>query len=267
MSSASIRTTETQVVVLKLGGSVLIDLAAYRRCAAHLHQLQIAAPHERLLAVVSAQYGQTDRLLALAQNCTPQPNPRTLDLLWTTGEQQSVALLTLCLQALGIDAAGLMVHQCGLEVADASGKAEVVVNPLPLLYQLRRHPIVVVPGFFARAPGDVVVSLGRGGSDLTAVLLAAGLGALRCELVKDVPGYFSKDPHRFADAQPLEDITFERALSMAAEGCDLVQERALRAAQRADLPLVIRALGHGHKTVVHSQAESADGARAFRAAV
>ena len=86
------------------------------------------------------------------------------------------------------------------------------------------------------------MSLGRGGSDLTAVLLAAGLGATRCELIKDVPGYFTSDPHRDSNALPIPFLTFEHALELAEEGCDLVQRKAIEAAARYDLPLVVRSL-------------------------
>lgn len=231
------------VVVVKLGGSVLTGLDAFHRSAAALGGWRAARPHERFVVVVSAQYGTTDGLQRLAEEACPAPDARLLDLLWSTGELHSVALLALCLQKLGVDAAGLSIHQCGLEVADGDADgAEAQVNPRPLLSELRRHPVVVVPGFFARAPEDSVVSLGRGGSDLTAVLLAAALQARRCELIKDVPGYFSKDPNKYADAVPLAQVTYDQALALAAAGCDLVQPRALVAAARTGMPLLIRSL-------------------------
>ena len=108
----------------------------------------------------------------------------------------------------------------------------------------------MVPGFLARSAGDGIASLGRGGSDLTAVLLAAGLGAGTCELVKDVAGYFSADPHVCPDAEPLDRITFDRAISMARDGCELVQPAALEAAQRSNLTLRVRAMGEEPGTVV-----------------
>lgn len=237
------KTSSYDLVVWKLGGSVLTDLAAYRRCAAVLHARAAAVPHERLVIVVSAEYGTTDRLQHMAEELCPQPDAGTLDLLWSTGELHSVAVLTLCLRKLGVNAAGLSVHQCGLEVSDSALDGDgPLVNPFPLLGYLRRHPVVIVPGFFARGPGGAVVSLGRGGSDLTAVLLAAALQAQRCELIKDVPGYFSKDPNVYTDAAPLPHVSYVQAQRMATAGCDLVQARALAAAQRTNTPLVIRAL-------------------------
>ena len=94
---------------------------------------------------------------------------------------------------------------------------------------LLQHPVAVVPGFFATDSAGAVLSLGRGGSDLTAVLLAKGLGASRCELLKDVPGYFTSDPHGNPTARHLPDLTFEDALALADDGCDLVQRQAIEA--------------------------------------
>jgi aspartate kinase len=149
----------------------------------------------------------------------------------------------LCLHRLGVKAAGLNVHECGLHSPEGIGCASAVtVRAETLRRYLDHYAVVVIPGFFATGPHDSVVSLGRGASDLTAVLLAAALGAERCELVKDVPGYFDKDPNRHADATPLTHITFDRALEMAAEGCDLVQTAALEAGRRQGCPIVVRSL-------------------------
>jgi aspartate kinase len=238
------------VVVIKIGGSVFTDLAAYKRCAAYLKKRVDEAPQEQLVVVVSAEFGMTDRLEALARQLCLAPDPGTLDLLWSTGEVQSVATLTLCLHAEGVPAVGLSVHECGLRAPHQDEAVEhVVVEGPSLRSRIAGVPVAVVPGFLARGPGDRVVSLGRGGSDLTAVLLAAGLGAVRCELIKDVPGYFDKDPHRFADAAPLDHITYARALAMARDGCDLVQARAIEAAARHGTPVIVRSLHDGdHQT-------------------
>jgi aspartate kinase len=107
---------------------------------------------------------------------------------------------------------------------------------------LAQHAVAVVPGFFATDAANQIISLGRGGSDLTAVLLAEGLEASRCELLKDVPGYFSSDPHRDPSARHLPTLTFDEALALADSGCDLVQRKAIEAAARCGLPLVVRSL-------------------------
>ena len=228
--------------VLKIGGSVLRDGGSYARVAECLAERLAATPNERLVIIVSAQFGVTDALLAEAQAIAGDPDSASLDLLWSTAETRSVALLTLHLQRRGIDVAGLNAHQTGLSVPDAAQVGVVDVRPLHLLSALGRNRIVIVPGFFAIRAGGAIASLGRGGSDLTAVLLAAALRADTCELVKDVPGYFTADPHVDTDARPIHELTIDAALEMAAAGCDLVQPAALRAAQRTTLPVLVRSL-------------------------
>ena len=233
------------IAVVKIGGSILQNGPAYRRAASFLRNRYHAAPDERLIVVVSAQEGTTDALERTAKQIIPSPRAATLDLLWSTGELRSVALLTLHLQALGVRATGLNIHEAGLIVAqNGRGRTghRIRLDRERLVGVLTDHSVAVVPGFFATDGLHSVVSLGRGGSDLTAVLLAAGLRASRCELIKDVPGYFTSDPHRNASALPLPFLTFEHALQLADEGCDLVQRQALEAASRYDLPLVVRSL-------------------------
>lgn len=242
------------VVVVKLGGSVLTNAAAYRRSARFLKKCLADNPAERLIAVVSARFGVTDRLERLARRMYSAPHPRTLDLLWHTGELRSVALLTLCLQALGVSALGLNVHEAGLRRDDSiAGTPRWRLQPLTLRRACARHDVIVVPGFFAQDDNRGIISLGRGGSDLSAVLLAVGLSATRCELIKDVPGYFDRDPNVHADARPLPRLSFEQALAMAAEGCDLVQPRALEFAAETKTRLLVRGLEeNGPRTRIES---------------
>ncbi len=227
------------LAVVKFGGSILAGARTYRRAARFLLNRLKAAPGERYVAVVSARTGATDALERAARGIVRAPSPRSLDLLWSTGEIRSVALLTLHLEALGVSAAGLDVQATGLRVGRAG---EVVLDAERLHATLAGNQVAVVPGFLATNAERAIVTLGRGGSDLTAVLLAAGLGAARCELVKDVPGYFSADPHRDPAARHLPALTFAETLALADAGCDLVQRQAIEAAARAGLPLVVRSL-------------------------
>ena len=231
------------VVVVKIGGSILTGRSAHRRAAEFIRNRLNRAPEERPVVVVSAKKGVTDSLLRLAEEATSRPDPAALDLLWSTGELRSVALLALHLQALGVPAAALNVHETGLTLsAHGRDAAGVELNRSGVTKALASHLAVVVPGFLAVGPSAKIVSLGRGGSDLTAVLIAQGLQARRCELIKDVPGYFTSDPRADVDARHLPVLTFEQALHMAEEGCDLVQRQALEAAARSRLPLLIRSL-------------------------
>jgi aspartate kinase len=228
-----------KIVVIKLGGSVLASEGAYRDAAQFLSRRAHNFPSERFVAVVSAQYGHTDELESLARGVVRDPGPRTLDLLWSTGELRSVALLTLHLKNLGVRAVGLNIHEAGLR---RNGSDRIEAVSVELEAALTDHSIVVVPGFFATTPSGTLLSLGRGGSDLSAVLFAQALNALQCELVKDVAGYFSEDPNVSDAARHLPRLSYEQALTMASEGCELVQLRALEVARNAGLRLVVRSL-------------------------
>jgi aspartate kinase len=239
---------------LKIGGSVLTGPPAYRRVAAFIADRVHDRPAERIVAVVSAELGATDALLATARDIVEEPDSNSLDLLWSTGELRSAALLALSLQAAGLDAAAINVQQTGIwQPAGSRDRGASRIRPLRLHALLATHDVVVAPGFLARGDGDSVVSLGRGGSDLTAVILAAGLGAARCELIKDVPGYFTADPKVDPAALPIPSLPFSRAIAMADDGCELVQRAALEAARAHGIPLQISAIGaEGTTHISHS---------------
>ncbi|MDQ3171609.1 MAG: hypothetical protein M3Q55_15855 [Acidobacteriota bacterium] len=247
------RASRPAPVVLKIGGSVLTGPKAYARTAKWLQQscdgpLGFGAP---VLVVVSAENGVTDRLLADAEAICPSPDTRALDLLWSTGELRSAALLALHLQARAVPARALNVHEAGLR----AGGAALAARTDYLTRALEAHAVVIVPGFLATEAG-AIVSLGRGGSDLSAVTLAAAVGADRCELIKDVPGYFTSDPATSSGATHIPFIDFEAALAMAAAGCDLVQAAALDAARALGVRLVIRTTdAAGRRTLVATEGE------------
>jgi aspartate kinase len=226
------------VAVLKLGGSVLSGDDPYRRAAAFLRD-EVTRTRSRIVAVVSAEYGHTDRLWNEAVSVAEVVDDDARDLLWSTGELRSVALLTIALRAVGLSATGLNVHQTGLKVGDRESVDSLALNPLPLRAAIGRHDVVVVPGFLATCRQQVV-TLGRGGSDWSAVALAAALQATRCELIKDVPGYFTADPRTVSDAALIDALDYTTALEMADRGCPLVQRQAIEHARRARLPLVVR---------------------------
>ena len=227
------------VVVIKLGGSVLTSLASYTRAAEFLAGELRAKPGSRIVAVVSAELGHTDLLAQEAQVLDPTPDASMLDLLWSTGEIRSVALLTLALGRAQIAAAGLNAHQAGLRALGDDGRVEF--HLLPLRAALAHHEVVVVPGFLATVR-QALVTLGRGGSDLSAVLLARALGAAECVLVKDVDGYFTADPATDATATRIGRLTYSEAISKALEGCPLVQRQALDEGRRGGFPLVVRSV-------------------------
>lgn len=232
-----------RIVVLKFGGSVLADEESYFRAARFLVRRLHKCSRERFVVVVSARKGVTDELERLARKITSYPNQRTLDLLWATGELRSVATLTLHLEEMGVAAVGFNIHETGLRF-DGGTPSEFSVTSLSM--ELRRAfddaSIVVVPGFFATLMNGTVVSLGRGGSDLSAVLLAEELEAEECELIKDVAGYFSRDPHSDSRATHLPSLSYAQAVAMAKAGCELVQPQAVECARIVGVRLVVRSL-------------------------
>jgi len=238
---------DSTIAVIKIGGSILKNARGYRQAARYVRNRHTSAPDEQLVVVVSAQEGVTDWLAESASKIVSGPNSAALDLLWSTGELRSVALLVLHLQSLGICAKALNIHEAGLTLGNEPRTKDmfacnVRLRPHRLRSVLVQHSIAVVPGFFATDSDGAVHSLGRGGSDLTAVLLAKGLNASRCELLKDVPGYFTSDPHGNPNARHLPHLTFDEALAFADKGCDLVQRKAIEMAAQSNLPLVIRSL-------------------------
>jgi aspartokinase len=241
LSHSSSPSRGRDIAVVKIGGSILTNAGAYRRAAIFVRDMLKANPEERLVVVVSAQEGATDSLERIATKIHRQRNSAAMDLLWSTGEIRSVALLTLHLEELGVHAAPLNIHEAGLTLPETTREAgRIQLHAGRLSSVLADFPVAVVPGFFATNAAGQIVSLGRGGTDLTAVLLAEGLRACRCELIKDVPGYFTADPHQDSAARHIPFLSFEQAISMAVDGCNLVQRQAIEAAARCGLPLVIR---------------------------
>jgi aspartate kinase len=160
-------------------------------------------------------------------------------LLWSTGEIRSVALLTLALTSHGVSATGLNAHETGIRAGDAADG--IAFNLLTLRAALSRHDVVVVPGFIATA-AQAVVTLGRGGSDLSAVLLARALRANECVLIKDVDGYFTDDPATHADAVRIDRLSYTDAIDKADRGCPLVQRQALDEGRTAGILLNVRSM-------------------------
>jgi aspartate kinase len=231
------------VAVIKIGGSVLTGGEAYKRAAQFIKSRIALEENQRVVVVVSAREGETDALENEAKSITREPISSAMDLLWSTGEVRSTALLGLHLHALGVHAATLNIHEAGLQSGCAGREGFLSgFDSRRLDAVLGSHKVVIVPGFFATNPEGSIVSLGRGGSDLTAVFLAEKIGACICELIKDVPGYFTCDPHLYRDAQHLPALSYQEALKFADTGCELVQKKAIEAAAQCGLRLVVRSL-------------------------
>jgi len=230
-------------IVYKLGGSILRDAQDYAFYAGRLRDVLSERPNTQLVVVVSAQFGETDRLLAQSFDAGGSDDDAATALLLATGELQSVARLTIALTRLGVSAVGIGPEQTGITLLDGTrAEDRLAVDRRRVESFLRARQVVVVPGFVGTTSTGQWVTLGRGGSDLSAVALAAALNAESCELIKDVPGYFTRDPNQDANAEHIAQLDFNRALQMAEAGCDLVQLDALRYAKAQRLQLIIRDL-------------------------
>lgn len=238
-----------RLVVQKYGGSVLNDLAAYALAARHV--TRTAKNGCRAVAVVSALAGITDRLAADALRVDRNPAPVAFDLLLATGELQSAAFLALALHRCGIDAEVLDPWQMGLHTDGSHGRARIThINPLPLQVKLSERAVVIVPGFLGRGEDNRLTTLGRGGSDLTAVALADALEAQTCEFFKDVPGYFSADPRMVPNALHRRWISGKEAFELSRFGCRFLQDRAISWAVNSRCRVLLRALGEDRRSTV-----------------
>jgi len=228
------------LVVQKYGGSSVSDADRIKKVAE-----RIVRTHKEgndVVVVASAMGDTTDDLLDLAEQVSPAPPPRELDMLLTSGERISNALLAMAIHALGVDARSFTGSQAGMVTTSKHGDARIVqVNPHRLRDALDEGSIVLVAGFQGVSQDSKdVTTLGRGGSDTTAVALAAALEADVCEIYSDVDGVYSADPRIVPDAQLVDTITYEEMLEMAACGAKILHLRAVEYARRYNVPLRVR---------------------------
>jgi aspartate kinase len=222
-----------QLVVQKFGGSSLGEADRIRRVAQRIARAR--ATGADLVVVVSAMGDTTDELLALAGAITAEPDPRELDMLLATGEHQSATLVSMALHDLGVKAISLTGAQAGITTDSAHGRARIAnVEPRRVRRELDNGNVVIVAGFQGQrsgsdedgGPGETT-TLGRGGSDTTAVALAAALRAGRCQIFTDVRGIFTADPRLVPDARQLPVIGYEEMLELAQQGALVMQVRAV----------------------------------------
>jgi aspartate kinase len=230
---------DRELVVVKFGGTSLATRAQLRAVARRLVELH--EDGKRVVCVLSARGRTTDRLLHLARSLAPEPEPRELDALLAVGESISCALVAIRIHALGYEAVSLDGAQAGIATDGRHGNATIrAVRPERILAELDRGRIVLVTGFQGHSAAMDVTTLGRGGSDLTAVTLAAVLGAARCEICTDTDGVFTADPRVVPEARRLDELGFEEAVELAGAGARVLQSRAAELAQAERVPLHVR---------------------------
>jgi aspartate kinase len=228
------------LIVQKFGGSSVADAEGMKRVANRIVATKKAG--HQVVVVVSAMGDTTDELIELANQVSPLPNGRELDMLLTAGERISMALLAMAIANLGHEARSFTGSQAGIITTSAHGRARVIdVTPGRIQEALKEGAIAIVAGFqgVSQDTNDIT-TLGRGGSDTTAVALAAALEADVCEIYTDVDGIFSADPRVVPAAKKLNTVTYEEMLELAASGAKVLHLRCVEYARRFDLPIHVR---------------------------
>ena len=228
------------LIVQKYGGSSVADAESMKRVANRIVATKKAG--NQVVVVVSAMGDTTDELIDLANQITPIPEGRELDMLLTAGERISMALLAMAIKNLGHEALSFTGSQAGVITTSAHGRARIIdVTPSRIREALDEGAIAIVAGFqgISQDTKDVT-TLGRGGSDTTAVALAAALEADVCEIYTDVDGVFSADPRVVPSARKLKTVTYEEMLELAAAGAKVLHLRCVEYARRFDLPIHVR---------------------------
>ena len=228
------------LIVQKYGGSSVADAEGLKRVASRIVATKKAG--HQVAVVVSAMGDTTDELIDLAEQVTPMPNGRELDMLLTAGERISMALLAMAIGNLGHEARSFTGSQAGVLTTSAHGKARIIdVKPGRIVEALNDGAIAIVAGFQGiNQDTNDVTTLGRGGSDTTAVALAAALEADVCEIYTDVDGVYTADPRIVPAARKLDSITYEEMLELAASGAKVLHLRCVEYARRYDLPIHVR---------------------------
>jgi aspartate kinase len=228
------------IVVQKYGGSSLADAESIKRVARRIVETKKAG-HDVVVAV-SAMGDSTDDLLDLARDVSPVPPPRELDMLMTAGERISMALVAMAISDLGFSARSFTGSQAGVITDGVHGKAKIIdVTPGRITEAIGKGHIVIVAGFQGVSQGTKeITTLGRGGTDTTAVALAAALGAQVCEIYTDVDGVFTADPRIVPTARKIARISNEEMLELAASGSKVLHLRSVEYARRFDIPIHVR---------------------------
>lgn len=226
-------------VVMKFGGSSVADAEKIKKVAARIKETKGLGNH--VVVVVSAPGDTTDDLLEMAHKITDSPAERELDMLLATGEQVSIALLSMALHSCQTDAVSLTGPQAGIYADENHTRARITkILPAKIHSELAKGKVVIVAGFQGMNPNQDITTLGRGGSDLTAVALAAAISAESCEIYTDVKGVYTADPRVVKEAKKLDRISYDEMLELAGAGSQVMQARSIEVAKKYNVELHVR---------------------------
>ncbi len=227
------------IIVQKYGGSSVADIEKIKRVAEKV--VRTYRQGNKVVVVVSAMGKTTDNLIALARQIHSDPPTKEMDLLLSTGEMVSVALLCMAIENLGVEAEGLPGFLAGIKTDNSYTKARIrTIDTRRIIEELKTNKIVVVAGFQGISPEENITTLGRGGSDLTAIAIAGAIKADICEIYTDVPGVFTADPNLIPEAKIIPVISYREMLEMASAGAKVMQSRAVEFAQKYHIPFVVK---------------------------
>ena len=234
-----------QCIVQKFGGSSVASAELIQRVARRIAATR--AERGRVVAVVSAMGDSTDELISLAHKVNPAPPSREMDQLLSTGEGITAPLMAMALERLGVPAISLTGPQAGIRTSNVHRSARIVdIVPQRIIDELGRGKVVVVAGFQGTTDQFDITTLGRGGSDTTAVALAVALAADRCEIYTDVAGVYTADPRVEPRARPIPEIAYSEMLEFAAVGAKVLHPRAVEIGEAYAMPIVVRSTFEDH---------------------
>ncbi|MTV47447.1 aspartate kinase [Heliobacillus mobilis] len=244
------------IVVQKFGGSSVANAERIKRVARRVVETQQAG--NQVVVIVSAMGDSTDDLIDLAKEITDKPKAREMDMLLATGEQVSIALLAMAIDKLGYPVLSLTGPQVGILTEHVHGKAKILdVNPERLQQELDNGNIIIVAGFQGATEDGEITTLGRGGSDTTAVAIAAALKADVCEIFTDVDGVYTADPRIVPKAHKLQRITYDEMLELASLGAQVLHPRSVELGKEYGVPIHVRSsFNHNPGTLVQEAVDS-----------
>ncbi|MDD3305633.1 MAG: aspartate kinase [Acetobacterium sp.] len=227
------------LIVQKYGGSSVANVERIKRVAGRI--IETKEKGKKVVVVVSAMGDTTDDLIDLAQKINEHPPHREMDMLLATGEQVSISLLAMAIQAMGHDVVSLTGAQCGIVTSNVHKRARINdIHTHRIEKELAAGKIVIVAGFQGINENKDITTLGRGGSDTSAVAVAAALKAELCEIYTDVDGVYTADPRIVEDASKIDEISYEEVLEMASTGAKVLHPRSVEMAEKFKVPLVVR---------------------------
>lgn len=227
------------LIVKKFGGTSVADkehiFNVAKRCLEDYHK------GNDVVVVLSAMGKHTDELIAQAKAINPNPSAREMDMLLSIGEQMSVAFMAMALEAMDVPAVSLNAYQAKIRTTNEHGNAKITeIETDRIREELAQRKIVIVTGFQGITENNDITTLGRGGSDTTAVALAAALDADACEIYTDVDGVYTADPRKVPTARKLAEISYDDMLHMALNGAQVLHSRCVEIAKKFNIPLVVR---------------------------